>query len=215
MWREAKLARSRNPSHEAMNIDPGLAIVGAALLTILGGIGGAALTYVLGAQQRRDDRAYLEASEKRARIREYELRRIHDTRRQLERVRIATMAVLAGKASLPELDELLEHSDVRVVGDPAAEKAWAEVTTRLVKEAADYLIREGHPMVRLPTDAESNALVSAREGVMRALDAQERRALADEPLIISARPPVMTWTAATPARPTSDATSAPVEGPTA
>jgi hypothetical protein len=165
-------------------VDQGVAILAAGLLAILGGIAGASLQFVLGNQGRREDRDFLEAKEKRARIRDYELRRIHHTRRQLERARLATIGVMTGRSSEKELAEALEDSDMQVVGDAAAAAAWAAIIVRLAGEAEAHLGRTGQLPVRLLTAEESQEMVVARAGVTQALDAQERRALADEPLAI-------------------------------
>jgi hypothetical protein len=165
-------------------VDQGVAIVAAGLLAILGGLAGAALQFILGERRRREDRAYLGASEKRARIRDYELRRINHTRRQLERTRLTTISVIAGKSSENEPADALEHSDMRVIGDADAAAAWVAIIMRLAGEAEAHLRRTGQLPIRLLTAEESQEIVVARNSVMHALDAQERRALADEPLAV-------------------------------
>lgn len=169
-------------------IDQGTAIIAAGLLAILGGVAGGAFQYILSEQRRRDDRTYLDAKERRARVREYDLRRIDHTRRQLERTRQAVLGLVAGRTTIDELSEVLEHADMRVVGDARAASRWSKAVRSLADGASRQFEQTGRLPTRMLTDEENKEIVEAREAVMHALDVQERRVLADEPLLLTSVP---------------------------
>jgi hypothetical protein len=166
-----------------MTIDPGIAAVAIALFTILGGAAGAVIQRFLAAKDRREAEMRLDERERRARFREYELKRIDHTRRQVERARLLTIDALAGKtidAGAPEL----ELSDMALVGDAVAARRFGTILVELAGDMRSHMDRTGQLPVRLMTDEEQTRMLEAREAVMAALDAQERRALADEPILI-------------------------------
>jgi hypothetical protein len=165
-----------------MTIDAGSAALVVAVITLGSGAIGGLIQRKFAADDRQGAEARLEARERKARLREYELRRIDHTRRQIERARSTVIAAMAGKATEPLGD--LELSDMALVGDKKAAQQFGRLLVGLAGSLNDHLTKTGRLPTRLPTPDEHNHLVEARYQVMKALDAQERRALADEPLIL-------------------------------
>lgn len=165
-----------------MTVDPGIAAIAVAAIALFGAGVGALASYFLDGRRNAAAERRQEARERRARIREHDLRGIDHTRRQVERVRIALIAVRSGKAG--DLEELNERADLRLVGDAAAVSAFDKVTQRLAGDLLTEMTSGRGIQPRLFTGQEQQDLGEARMLVMSALDAQERRILADEPPII-------------------------------
>ncbi len=158
-------------------------MLAAALLTLLGFIAGNALQFVLEERRRAQSEARIDAKESEARIRAFELRRIDHTRRSLERTRLKALHLFDDQV-VPDEGEMLELSDFRLIGDAEAARLWHVIVTRLTKEGAEVFEQGGPVPIKLLNAADRTDMALARNAVLTALDAQERRALRGEPLVI-------------------------------
>ena len=113
--------------------------------------------------------------------------RIDHTRRELERGRFQVIAMRSGESAVIPFADILERSDLRLVGEAEAATAWVRVTRRIADECMAELTATGVVRGRALTPQEQNELADIRAAVMDALDAQERRVLNDSPMIVLER----------------------------
>jgi hypothetical protein len=74
-----------------------------------------------------------------------------------------------------------------LIGDEAAATAFVRVTRRIADECMVELTTRGSIEGRPLTPPEQNELADVRVAIMDALDAQERRVLRDEPMVVLKR----------------------------
>jgi hypothetical protein len=170
-----------------VTIDPGMAAIGAAAIAAISGGIGAVVAYVLEGRRIASADRRQEALDRAERVRRMELLRIDHTRREVERTRHQVMAMRSGESAVIPFADILERSDLRLIGDVAAATAFVAVTRRIADECMSELMTMGAIVGRPLTSKEQNDLADLRVAVMDALDAQERRALRDEPLIVLKR----------------------------
>jgi hypothetical protein len=128
-------------------------------------------------------------AEKLSRIRDHELRRIDQTRSSLVGQLDFAWSIAQGDKSraLHLKDTVDQHlrTDPRLMGDLELVRAWGALVLRLLEKfPRGRLEKAVWPILRRGTDYDDvEAVSSVRARLLDAFDAQERRALVDEPLV--------------------------------
>ena len=157
----------------------------AALAGVLGAIAGARIG--ASAMAREGERQRAEAAT--ARVRDFNIRRIEDTRAQLTAIPDAFLALMdmrvaVAQAKFNEVNAPL-LANARLVGDREALAALARaVVDTAASLPTNWITRTFAMLAKSPFTADQrSAMQDARSGVLNALERQQVRALRDEPLL--------------------------------
>ncbi len=157
----------------------------AALAGVIGAIAGARIG--ASAMVREGERQRADAAA--ARVREFNVRRIEDTRAQLTAIADAFLAIMDKRMAVAQsrLDEVNTPllANARLVGDRDALAALARAVVEVAAAfPSNWLSRAFAMLAKSPFTADHrSAMQDARSGVLNALERQQIRALRDEPLL--------------------------------
>lgn len=177
-----------NPTIQGAVVAAAISLIGVSLAAAAGVVGAIAGARIgASAMSREGERLRLDAAG--TRVREWNIRRVEDTRAQLAAIADGFLALMekdldTGKAHFARMNLPL-LANARLVGDldALAVLARAVVTTASVVE--------GHPLLRAIRLAVTNpfrdehraAMRDARAAILNALERQQERALRDQPLL--------------------------------
>ena len=173
-----------------MQIDLGVATLLVGVAAAVGAVASLIVQAVLEGRRRADERRFQKSLARDARIREWNVRRIEETRIQLTGMLDGFLYILDREPNRArkKIEETRRNllANAALVGDIAAIRSSATAVAQIVARIPGSRLQQ---MVTMTfawpfTQVHRDALDSARSEVLRALERQEERVLADEPPLL-------------------------------